>query len=96
MKTYGAKCHRCACLLGPTHDVEPAWPVTYGECANCEFCQENALMRALKSAGPDLFSPEVRDALSAFRRGEPHPLIDQLRAEIQAIEEAVGEEGRTQ
>lgn len=83
---YGAKCYRCACLLGPTHDKdEIAWlELRPGECADCGFCQERALARAIQEAGIDIFSPETRAAAKAFMEGKDHPLINQLREEMQA------------
>lgn len=36
----------------------------------------------------ELFSAEVNEAVDAFLAGEPHPVTDELRQEIQAEEEA--------
>lgn len=80
---YGGKCHLCADLAGPTHDVEPTGWLSGVRCARCRFCQERALSRATARAGLGAFSPEVRRATHAFQRGEGDPLLDQLRAEIQ-------------
>lgn len=90
-QTYGAKCHRCAHLLGSTHDVEPVpWltaPEWVRKCTGCSFCQEDELVRHLQEGGLGLFSPEVRRAVHAFQRGEPDPILDLLRSEIQAIDD---------
>lgn len=84
-KLYGAKCHVCAHMTGPTHDVEPiAW--LWVKCKRCEFCQHRALIQALRDYGDDIFSPAIRQATADFLAGRPNPIIDQLRAEIQAIE----------
>ena len=84
MTLYGGKCHLCAHLDGPTHRVPATWPVADDECPECSFCQEASfygmLLRSL--GGERMFSPLSREALDCFRRGKPHPVIDQLRAEI--------------
>ena len=86
--TYGAKCHRCADVLGSSHDrPEIHWLMLQGrECPTCSFCQERALSRLIGQVGLDVFDPEVRTAVRAFRKSEPHPLIDKLRTEIQMLD----------
>lgn len=80
---YGSKCHRCADLLGSTHDVESVWwDIGPMGCINCSFCQERALGRLLTKVGWDAFSPEVREAIQALRVGKKHPLVDELRREL--------------
>lgn len=87
-KTYGAQCHRCAHLRHGNEPVEVIGTLKGLECATCDFCAESALHRLLMaSGGLDLFSPDTRAAVKAFRNGTPHPLLDQLRAECLLIEE---------
>lgn len=87
---YGAKCIRCAHIRHDgDHASEPVpWlDVLPMECTDCDFCQSDGLVRLIDAhGGLDLFTPDVRDAVRAFRDGKDHPLIDQLRAEIQATE----------
>lgn len=83
---YGAKCTRCSCIV---HDRDitavAVWPLAPLECADCDDCQARAFTRFVQEhGGLDLFSPEVREAVTAMRSGKAHPLVDQLRAEIQA------------
>jgi hypothetical protein len=93
---YGGKCHLCAHLSGSTHMVPTTWPVADDACPECSFCQEESfwgmLLRAL--GGERLFDPETRAALHAFRRGESHPLIDQLRVEMTQIDGGGCDAGR--
>lgn len=88
MKLYGSKCHLCTHLDGPTHKVDATWPVPDDDCPDCIFCQEASFWGMLiRWAGTErTFDPETRAALDAFRQGRPHPLIDQLRAEVQLID----------
>lgn len=88
MTQYGAKCHRCADVLGSSHD-QPVieWLTFKGlECPSCSFCQERALSRLIGQVGLDAFDPEVRTAVRAFRKNEPHPLIEKLRTEMQVLD----------
>ena len=72
---------------GPTrglygeHCIECQHIVHRGPCERCHFCQLEAL---LKEAGPRAFDPDVLEAVRAFKAGKPHPIIDELRAEIVA------------
>ena len=88
MNLYGHKCHICTHLDGPTHKVEATWPVPDDDCPDCSFCQEASFWGMLiRWAGAErAFSHETRTALAAFRKNEPHPLIDQLRAEMQQFD----------
>jgi hypothetical protein len=82
---YGAKCFRCAHLLGPTHATGFIWPSESDDCQDCAFCQEDAFLGAFMRAAScdvDTFSPVVRQAVRAVFEGKPHPLIDQLKADI--------------
>lgn len=89
--SYGAKCHLCADLLGTTHAHAPVSWLNNRQCPDCLFCQERELSRAIQRGGLGLFDPEVRAAVHAFERGQEHPLIAQLRSELQ--DEANGEGG---
>lgn len=87
-KTYGAKCHRCAHILHGREPVEVIGTLAPLECPTCDFCAENALHRVLMaSGGLELFDPDTRAAVKAFRDGTDHPLLDQLREECRLIEE---------
>ena len=87
-KTYGAKCHRCAHIKHGNEPVEVIGELASLECPTCSFCAEHALHRLLmESGGLDLFDPDTRAAVHAFRDGKDHPLLDQLRAECLLIEE---------
>lgn len=87
---YGAKCHLCSHLTGPTHDRAPdIWPLQeVTECDRCIFCQEEAFGRFLiEHTTEDDFGADILAASRAFRDGRAHPLIAKLRAECLAIEE---------
>lgn len=87
-KTYGAKCHKCACITHKDHSAPPQWPVGIGKCADCGFCQADAFIRFIIETASDegypenVFGKEVRNAKNALYLGEPHPLIERLRAEF--------------
>lgn len=91
MKLYGAKCHICAHLLG--HDADPIpWLASVPMCQRCAFCQRSALNKLLGDLhGDEVFSPEVRQAVADLMAGRTNPIIDQLRAEIQAESAVTGE-----
>lgn len=72
---YGAKCFRCQHVI---HD---------GSCSECSFCKVDEFLNLMFAThGMELFEPEVRAAVKALHAGEDHPLLDRLRAEIQAEE----------
>ena len=100
-ETYGAKCHRCACLR---HDGDYAadpidWltkpPDRLMWCADCPSCQRHSLHVAIGEAGLGIFDPEIRQAVHAFERGDDHPFIDRLRIECQALGSTVEVAGRS-
>lgn len=86
---YGAKCSKCQHI---THRDNPApvrWVTPPDDCQNCSFCQYDAMWGALlRSLPDDAWSGDVLAATRAFKRGESHPLIDQLRASLQQEERA--------
>lgn len=85
-ETYGAKCHKCGCLLHSGEQaVEPRPWLTGAKCADCSFCQSNAFYDAMRNLGWNTLDPMVREAVKALHDRKPHALIDVLRAEIQAI-----------
>lgn len=81
---YGEKCLRCQHVRHDRNPAELRWPVADDDCQGCYFCQEDELTGAfLRSFGEEIWSPEVREAVQAFRSNRPHPLIDKLRRELQ-------------
>lgn len=70
---YGAKCHLCTHIEHRDHP-SPIIPwLDNLRCPECSFCQENRLAELIQKGGMDLFSPEVRRAVEAFKRGESDP-----------------------
>lgn len=90
-ETYGAKCMRCQHIDHRDRERAPIpWLTMQGlACAECDFCQLEALHRVIAAHGLDLFDAETREAVKAFERGEDHPRIDKLRESIQALEQTV-------
>lgn len=87
---YGAKCIRCTHVDHRDYPVEEQSWLGPLKCPTCDFCQWDALSDLIVNhGGIELFDPEVRAAVKAFKEGKPHPLIDQLRVECEAIERDV-------
>ena len=81
---YGEKCLRCTHVRHDKNPAELRWFVADDDCQDCHQCQDDAFHGAfLRCFGEDIWTPKVREAIQAFRSNRPHPLIDELRREMQ-------------